>query len=182
MKQSFQLKAAMVFVIALLFSGLTYAQDTMKPEKKTLLSPRDSVSGVVDGASININYGSPSVRGRVIWGSLEHYDTVWRAGANEATRFTTNKAIIVEGQALPAGTYGFFVIPGRTTWTVIFNSVPNQWGAFKYDSSKDVLRVTVKPISVDMHERLVYTISDKGFALIWDKIMIPVQVKPSMVQ
>jgi hypothetical protein len=182
MKQSFKLKAAMLFVVALLFSGLTHAQDAMKPAKKAPLSPRDSVSSAVGGSAITINYGSPSVRGRVIWGGLEHYDAVWRAGANEATRFTTTKAIQVEGQALPAGTYGLFVIPGRTTWTVIFNSVPNQWGAFKYDASKDVLRVTVKPKDVEMQERLVYIINKKGFALIWDKIMIPVKVKPSMVR
>ena len=182
MKQSFKLTAAIILVAALLFSGLTQAQDAMKPAKKALASPRDSVSGMVGGASISINYGSPSVRGRKIWGGLVPYDTVWRTGANEATRFTTSKAIVVEGQSLPAGTYGFFAIPGKKAWTIIFNSVANQWGAFKYDASKDVLRVTVSPAGTGMHERLVYTINDKGFTLIWDKLRVPVKVSPSMVQ
>ena len=178
MKSSFKLKFLMLLAIACLFSGIVMAQDTKKP----LLSPRDSVSGTVAGANININYGSPSVRGRKIWGELEPYGAVWRAGANEATRFTTDKDIMVDGKLLRAGTYGFFVIPNEGSWTVIFNSVPNQWGAFKYDNSKDVLRVSIKPTVVDLHERLVYTIDDKGFNLVWEKISVPVTITKTEIQ
>jgi hypothetical protein len=171
MKKSFQLKAAFLFAFALLVSVVTFAQD--KPA-----SPRDSVSGKAAGSTITINYGSPSVKGRKIWGGLEAYGKVWRAGANEATTFTTTKDIKVEGKTLAAGTYGFFLIPAENgTWTVIFNKVAKQWGAFKYDESKDALRVDVKTKAAPMHERLVYTVDAKSFCLFWDKIVVPVSVK-----
>jgi len=176
MKTTFRLRAVLFLVIACMFTSLAHAQKA--PKKKKVLSPRDSVSAVIDSATITINYGSPRVRGRKIWGKLVPYDTVWRVGANEATRFTTDKPIMVEGKALPAGTYGFFAIPDTGKWTIIFNSVPNQWGAFKYDSSKDVLRVTVTPKKASKHNRLVYKINgkDKDFELIWAHLCVPVMV------
>ncbi len=157
-------------VIALIFSTSLFAQ-------KPLESPRDSVSAKVAGSTISINYGSPSVKGRKVFGELEKYGKVWRAGANQATVFTTSKDIKVQGKALPAGSYGLFAIPTETTWTIIFNKVPNQWGAFKYDESKDALRVTVKPTASAMNERLVYKINANGFTLNWDKISVPVSIK-----
>ncbi|TFF34341.1 DUF2911 domain-containing protein [Mucilaginibacter psychrotolerans] len=170
MKRTVQVKAAAVFVFALLMTTFAFAQ-------KTVPSPRDSVSAKVAGATITINYGSPSVRGRKVFGELEPFGKVWRAGANEATVFTTSKDITIEGKKLPAGTYGFFAIPTETTWTIIFNKVAKQWGAYKYDESQDALRVTVKPVASAMNERLVYKINGKGFSLNWDKLSVPVSVK-----
>ncbi|AMR31575.1 hypothetical protein A0256_09135 [Mucilaginibacter sp. PAMC 26640] len=171
MRKSFQVKAAAFFVLALLISAATFAQTKPMP------SPRDSVSGTVAGSTISINYGSPSVKGRKVFGDLEKYGKVWRAGANEATVFTTSKDIMVEGKKLAAGTYGFFAIPTATTWTVIFNKVAKQWGAYKYEEAQDALRVTVKPVASAMNERLVYKITAKGFTLNWDKLSVPVSVK-----
>jgi len=173
MKKTFQLPAIAFFAIALLFASCA----AKKPAGKPIASPRDSISRKVHGARITINYGSPSVKGRKIWGGLVPYDTVWRTGANEATRFTTDKDIQVEGKTLPAGTYGFFAIPKADKWIIIFNSVPNQWGAFKYDASKDVLRVTVIPTPAEMHERLVYTINSKGIILTWEKLNVPITIE-----
>ena len=170
MRKSIQFKAAAVFVFAVLFSTMAWAQ-------KPVESPRDSVSATVHGAKISINYGSPAVKGRKVFGELEKYGKVWRAGANEATVFTTSKDIMVQGKPLPAGTYGLFAIPTETTWTIIFNKVAKQWGAFKYDESKDALRVVVKPVASKMNERLVYKITAKGFSLNWDKISVPVSIK-----
>jgi hypothetical protein len=171
MKKTIQLKAAALFAFAMLFSALTFAQT------KPIPSPRDSVSAKVGAATISINYGSPSVKGRKVFGELEPFGKVWRAGANDATVFTTSKDIWVEGKKLPAGTYGFFAIPTETTWTIIFNKVAKQWGAYKYDQSQDVLRVTVKPVASALSERLVYKINKKGFSLNWDKLSVPVAVK-----
>lgn len=173
MSRSIKLKAAFVFAFALFVSTATWAQD-----KKPLASPRDSVSATVAGSTLTINYGSPSLKGRKIIGELEKIDSVWRAGANEATTFTTSKDIKVEGKALAAGTYGFFVIPhAGGKWTVIFNTVAKQWGAYKYDKTKDALRVEVKEKKAAKHERLVYTIGAKGFSLLWDSFEVPVAVK-----
>jgi len=174
MKTLFQLKALSFFVCAFLVSSVAMAQNTAKP----IPSPRDSVSGAVAGAHIKIWYGSPSVKGRKVFGGLEPWGKVYRAGANEATTFTTDKDIKVEGETLPAGTYAFFVIPmEKGKWTVIFNKTAKQWGAFKYDQSKDQLRVMVEPKTTKMHERMVYLINKGGFSMDWDTTSIPVSIK-----
>lgn len=172
MRRSFQIKTALLFAFVFLASTITWAQG------KPVASPRDSVSGSAAGSTITINYGSPSVKGRKVWGELEAYGKVWRAGANEATTFTTTKAIKVQGKPLAAGTYGFFLIPNENgTWTAIFNKVAKQWGAYKYDEKQDALRVDVKTKTSPATERLVYTVAPSGFSLKWDTIEVPVSVK-----
>ncbi|MFN0292290.1 DUF2911 domain-containing protein [Pedobacter helvus] len=172
MKSTFKVMASTL--LALFVSVGAMAQDA-KPKA----SPAATATGKIGGANITINYSSPAVKGRKIWGGLEAYDKVWRAGANDATTFETDKDIKVEGQALPAGKYSFFLIPRESgTWTAIFNKEPKQWGAYKYDQAKDALRVDVKvkPLK-ETQERLVYNVTKKGFALDWDKVSVPVSVK-----
>ena len=165
----------LLFTGAVLLCVLTGSAQKGKPR----VSPADSVTGTVKGATISIHYSSPSVKGRVIWGKLVPYDSVWRAGANEATTFETNKEIKVEGMLLPAGKYGFFLLPRSDgKWTAIFNTVPNQWGAFKYDQTKDQLRVEVKTHALSSPvEALNYQITRKGFSLNWERISVPVSIK-----
>jgi len=167
-------KQICMLMVALFISNLVMAQD----DPASRPSPPASASGKISAATITINYGSPSVKGRKVWGDLVPYDKVWRAGANEATTFETDKDIKVEGKSLPAGKYGFFVIPGEKEWTIIFNKISNQWGAYKYDSSQDALRVTVMPHKSDkMYELLVYDVSDKGIVLRWENLEVPVAIK-----
>jgi hypothetical protein len=168
------IKSITVFLFATVVSASAMAQDA-KPKA----SPAATATGKVGGANITINYSSPAVKGRKIWGGLEAYDKVWRAGANEATTFETDKDLKVEGKSLPAGKYSFFLIPKESgTWTAIFNKEPKQWGAMKYDQSKDALRVDVKvkPLA-DPQERLTYYITGSGFTLNWDKVSVPVAIK-----
>lgn len=162
------------FCLALLFSVNTFAQSP-----KPVASPKDSVSAVVGKANIEIKYSSPSVKGRKIWGGLEPYGKVWRAGANGATTFSTDKAIKVEGKALPAGTYSFFLVPQESgKWTAVFNKEAKQWGAYKYQESMDALRVSVSPQkSAELTERLKYEITPKGFVMKWEHVIIPVSIK-----
>jgi Protein of unknown function (DUF2911) len=180
MKKVFQLKAIAGFVVAILISTVACAQ--MGGPAKTIPSPRDSVSGKVHGATISINYGAPSARGRRIFGGLQPFGKEWRAGANEATTFTTDKDIKIEGKLLPAGKYDLFATPGEKEWTIIFNSKHASWG-IKHngdandDPATDVLTVTVKPKTVDMTERMKYVITDKGFELVWETTSVPVSVK-----
>ena len=145
-------------------------------EKK--LSPAETAKGNINGAAITINYGSPSVKGRAIWGGLVPYGKVWRAGANEATTFETSKNIMVEGNELPAGKYAFFILPEKESAVIIFNKVSEQWGAFKYDEKKDQLRVTVKPAKANTNtEKLLYSFDTKGLWIKWDSWDIPVNIK-----
>lgn len=172
MKTSIKLKAVLLLAFALFVSSLTFAQD------KKPASPHDSTSATVAGSLIKIKYGSPYVKGRKVLGELVPFDKVWRAGADSATSITTSKAIKVEGKALPAGRYAFFVIPSASgTWTLIFDKNPKQWGAYTYKEANDQLRVTVKGKTVPKSESLKYTITPKGFSLKWDTFEVPVSIK-----
>ena len=106
-------KLILAFSLPIFFALAATAQD--KP------SPAQTAEGQVAGAKITIAYSSPAVKGRTIWGDLVPFGKIWRAGANDATTFTTSKDITVEGQKLPAGTYSFFIIPGESQSTFVFN-------------------------------------------------------------
>ncbi|MBY8962048.1 DUF2911 domain-containing protein [Flavobacterium sp. D11R37] len=161
-----------IVAVMLIIAGNVNAQ-----EKKPA-SPAEKATGTINGSTITINYSSPSVKGREIWGALVPYGKVWRAGANDATTFTTTKDIMVEGKKLPAGTYSFFVIPEKDAATIIFNKEAKQWGAYKYDESKDKIRVKVKPKkSATMNERLVYKVNNNNITLSWENWDIPVMIK-----
>jgi len=172
-------KGFVLAIVALFMSSVLWAQ----ADKSQRPSPPGTATGKVNGATININYSSPSVKGRKIWGDLVPYDKVWRAGANEATLFETDKKITVGGKSLAAGKYSLYALPGEKEWTIIFNSATGQWGINRdgtttEDPAKDVLRVTVKPKkSASFNEKLMYKVDDKGFALLWENLEVPVSIK-----
>jgi Protein of unknown function (DUF2911) len=109
-------------------------------------SPKETVTGSIDGVNVEIVYCRPSARGRKMLGGNEPYGKVWRTGANEATTIKFDKNVTIEGQALPAGTYALFTIPNENEWTFIFNKNTSQWGAYDYEKNKDkdALKVNVK--------------------------------------
>ncbi len=165
-------KTLFQFVLLFMFTISTSVLIAQGTEKKP--SPAATATGKIGNANITIKYSSPSVKERKIWGALVPYGEVWRSGANEATTFETDRNIKVGGKKLPAGKYAFFTIPGEKEWIVIFNSEPNQWGAFKYKSDKDALRITVIPAkSTVMNERLVYNINNNGVVLSWENLDVP---------
>jgi hypothetical protein len=166
-----------------LFSMMIYAQVFAQGANKKPASPAEVAKGVVNGATVAINYSSPSVKGRKIWGELVPYNAVWRAGANEATTFETSKALTIQGKTLKAGKYSLYATPGESEWRIIFNSEVGQWGTKRTgettdDASKDVLTATVKPKkSAKFNERLVYVITKSGFELQWENLTVPVTFK-----
>jgi hypothetical protein len=167
-----------LLLTALLITTFAWSQD----DKSSRPSPPATASGKVKDANITIKYSSPAVKNRKIFGELIPYGQVWRAGANEATIFETDKDIKVEGKTLPAGKYSLYAVPGDKTWTIIFNKQTGQWGvkrggATSRDEAQDALTVTVKPKKTSMTERLVYNINDKGFTLRWENVEVPVSIK-----
>lgn len=159
------------FLFAFLLISFTACAQGSKP------SPAATATGKVGDATITINYSSPSVKGRTIWGELVPYGKVWRAGANGATTFESSHDITVEGKKLAAGKYSIFAIPGETEWQIIFNSQTGQWGT-QHDASKDLLTVSVKPTTAaSANERLLYDVTKNGFSLKWDKLEVPVAIK-----
>lgn len=142
-------------------------------------SPRLQAKGTVNGAKIAIDYGAPSVKGRTIWGGLEKYGTVWRAGANENTTMSFDKNVKIQGKDLAAGKYGFFLIPNESgDWVAIFNKKNDGWGAYSYTEADDVLRVNVKPEFVaDVQEQLMYAVDGSGIVFGWDKARLHLSVE-----
>ena len=162
--------------------GLCIAMHSIAQPAFPRISQGSTVSQVVGISEITVSFHRPGVKGRVIWGGLVPYDKVWRAGANEATTITFSDDAEVEGHKIAAGTYGFFTIPGEKEWTLILNNQSKQWGAFTYDSTKDVLRFTVTPELIPFQEWLLYTFNDLTMnsakvVLEWEKLGIGFTVK-----
>lgn len=154
------------------------AEEAPADDQSGRKSPPREATGTIDGVDIAVNYGSPSVRGRDIWGALVPYGAVWRTGANEATTIEFSGDVTVEGQPLAAGKYGLFTIPGEDSWTIIFNKNPDQWGANDYDEAEDALRVTVTPEPTDESvEAMAFAVEDGRVILRWEKLAVPIAVK-----
>ena len=144
------------------------AQAQNAPAPKQILSPRDTTRATVGSANVLVDYGRPSKRGRVIFGGLVPYDSVWRTGANAATTLVTDKALVIGGVDVPAGTYTIYSIPSTTAPKLIINKQTGQWGTV-YKMDMDLARVPMTvatlPASVEKFE---IAIKDGKLHLIWD--------------
>lgn len=165
-----------------------------------------SVTQGIGLVRLTVEYNSPNVhsptgedrRGK-IWGGLVPYGMAnlgfgtcgdqcpWRGGSNENTVFTTTHDVKVQGQPLPAGTYGLHFIPGPEEWTVVFSKNHTSWGSYFYDAKEDALRVKVKPEKSDYHEWLTYEFTDRQtdratVALQWEDLQVPFTVSVDNVK
>lgn len=159
--------------LALVFSLAALAErgdDTDRASKNGL------TEGQIDGVDVVVEYGRPKVKGRDIWGGLVPYGKVWRTGADEATTIQLSADVEVEGEPLPAGRYGLFTIPGEEQWTVVFNRVADQWGAFGYDDTEDVLRVEVEPRTAEHVEEMEFVIDGPELVLRWEELAVPIAI------
>jgi hypothetical protein len=94
-------------------------------------------------AIVRVTYSRPAKKDRVVFGKLIPFDKVWRTGANEAPEIKFYLDVVIQGNPVKAGTYSLFTIPRASDWTIIINTDLDVWGAYSYDQSHDVLRVTV---------------------------------------
>jgi hypothetical protein len=161
---------------------------------------RSTVTQQIGLVRVTVDYSSPDVhapngddrRGK-IWGGLVPNGMAalgfgtcgdqcpWRGGANENTVFTTTHDVKIQGQPLPAGSYGLHFIPGADEWTVIFSKNHTSWGSFFYDAKEDALRVQAKPEKSEYHEWLSYEFTDRHpdkatVALKWEELQVPFTV------
>ncbi len=167
-----------VFCLALAFAGTAVAQRVTVPRA----SQHAVLSQTVGLTEITVDYHRPIVKERTIWGALVPYGQVWRAGANENTTVTFSDDVKVEGQELPAGTYGLHMIPTEEKWTVIFSKNHTSWGSFSYNQEEDALRVEVTPAGAPHREALTYDLVDlkadaATLALWWEKKWVPVKIE-----
>jgi hypothetical protein len=153
------------------------------------LSPRDSVSARVGDATIRITYARPSKRGRVVFGNIVPWDTVWRTGANDATILTTDRDLIIGGTVVPAGSYSLFTLPTRSRSRLILNRETMRDGeplaGTDYDASKDFARIPMntkrlaKPV-----QQLTIAILPRGnrestLRIAWDdrEMTVPIRMR-----
>lgn len=167
-------------LFSLLFAGslsLTAQNYSLPPA-----SPRQSVEQELSISSIKVDYGRPAVKGREIFGKLVPFNEVWRAGANEATKITFGQDFMFGGKMVKAGTYGLFIIPTATEWTIILNSVSDQWGAYSFDAKKNVLETKVPVMKmankqewfkIDLDD---LTETSVNLTFMWDMTMVKVPI------
>lgn len=172
--------------LVLLFSALLaifLVTNVSAQQGKPRQSPKSTATGKIGDATITVTYGSPSVKGRKIWGDIVPLGKVWRAGANEATIIETDKDLKFGGQKLAAGKYSLYAIPDENEWQIIINSQTGQWGIERSGETtrkpeNDVLVVKVKPKQAStLQESLLYEITKKGLTLKWENIEVPVSIK-----
>lgn len=156
-----------------------------------------SVTQWIGPVKVTLDYSSPDVTGPngedrtgKIWGQLVPYGMAnlgfgtcgdqcpWRAGANENTTFSVSHDVLIEGQPLPAGTYGLHMIPSETTWTLVFSNNSTSWGSYFYDAAEDALRVEVQPKEHPYTHWLTYEFVDRQpeqatAALAWENLQVP---------
>ncbi len=177
-------------VFTLCAAGALFAQQGLPFQR---VSPQAEVrQNIGNFVTVTINYSSPAVNGREVYGQLVPYGLAsnnfgngkpmpWRAGANENTVITFSHDVMIEGENLPAGTYGLHMIPGEKEWVVIFNKNHDAWGSFFYEEDQDVLRVNVKPQSAPHMENLAYYFDELSFSgatafLHWEKKRVPFKI------
>lgn len=145
-------------------------------------SPLARVMQTVGIAEITVEYSSPGVKERQIFGGLVPFDKLWRTGANAATKITFSHDVMVAGKAVPAGTYAVFTIPSAKDWTLILNKNAQQGGTRKYDKKLDQVRVKLTPTKLpEKRERMTFVFSDtKSDAtridLEWDTLRLSIPV------
>ena len=105
-------------------------KDTSKKSIKSM------AFAIINGDSLKINYRSPGVRKRILWGGLVPYDEVWVTGAHDATTIEMKKAFIIGEKEIPAGKYALFTIPGKKEWIIIINKNWEQHPATEYDEKE----------------------------------------------
>lgn len=158
--------------IGLLFLVLTWGANAQaqSEDKADRPSPPRTATAMVNSGEVTVDYSSPAVKGRTVWGDLVPYGKIWRAGANEATTITFQNDVTIDGNAVPAGKYAIFVIPSEKEWTVIINSVWDQWGSYNYDKSKDAATFMVKASKTkEMTERLEFDVNTSGtVTMMWE--------------
>lgn len=146
-------------------------------------SARREASAKIGDTEVTINYGSPGKGGRVIWNGLVSYDQVWVSGSHWATAVDFSEAVEVAGQKVEAGTYGFFTILGKESWTLILNENYDQHLADEYEEDEDIVRVILSPENLNQKvQRLTYEVTSTSenegeISLSWDQIRVSLLFK-----
>ena len=168
--------AIIIFSIMIL-NFIAAAQDFRTPRP----SPDATVSQFVGVTKITIDYSSPAVKNRKVWGELVPFGQVWRTGANEATTISFTDAVSINGNELVAGTYAIHCIPNTNEWEIIFSKDVPVDGSSTLDPKKEALRIKVKPEEHHFLERMSFLFTDAtensvNVNLLWEKLKVAFKV------
>ena len=171
-------KYALIVFSIIILTVISYAQDFRTPRP----SPDATVTQYIGVTKVTIDYSSPAVKDRKIWGELVPFGEVWRTGANEATTITFTDTVIINGNELAAGTYGIHTLPNANEWEIIFSKDTPVDGSSTFDPKKEVLRIKVKPEEHHFIERMTFLFTDVtdnsgNVALIWEKLKVSFKVE-----
>ena len=164
--------------LAVLVSSAALAQAPELPAP----SPKAKVEQRVGLTDFTVDYSSPAVKGRKIWGGLVPLNEPWRTGANQATKLTASRDFTFGDKTVPAGTYSIVTIPGASTWTVILNKKLDLGGTSQYDQKDDVARVDVPTATAGPRERMTFLFSETTddatrLDLEWESLRVSVPIK-----
>ncbi|HEY0976434.1 MAG TPA: DUF2911 domain-containing protein [Flavobacteriales bacterium] len=172
--------------LSLLVLALMLATPLRIKAQYTLLDlPRTSQQATVQQrigiTDLSVSYSRPSAKGRIIFGEVVPFGEPWRMGANENTTFTCSDAITVEGQAVPAGTYGLHAIPRKDMWTIILSKDHTAWGTYFYKPEMDVVRADVAPRACSATEQVTFDFTDvtdnaTTMTVRWGAVEVPVRI------
>jgi len=170
------IQLSMVFVFILSLGSFGQQIKTPRP------SPDATLIQNVGVTEIKIDYSSPGVKGRKVWGELVPFGEIWRTGANEATTITFSDAVKINGSELPAGTYGIHTIPGESDWEFVFSKDTKIDGSSNFNKEKEVLRVKAKPEEHHFMERMTFLFTDvtdnsASVNLLWDKLKVSFNIE-----
>jgi len=145
-----------------------------------LASPNVIAKGAVGGEPVVVSYGSPRRRNRTILGAVVPFDKVWRTGANQATVIVFDKALVIGGTALPAGSYSLWTLPKRDgSVDLIVNAQHGQYGT-DYDGSHDIVHIPMKASDVGTpQENFAIAIANGELSISWDTFVwtVPIALK-----
>ncbi|WP_460622056.1 DUF2911 domain-containing protein [Hymenobacter tenuis] len=180
-----QLLPGLLAALFLLAAGSAPAQTklTVPPA-----SPAVTMRHAFSTSFVELSYGRPSLKGRTAFGGLVPYGQVWRTGANRATKIRFGEAVLLGGQAVPAGTYSLFTIPNKADWTIILNRDTAQWGAYEYQPQLDVVRFTAPATPLaESQESLLLMLENLGLAtadltLSWERTQVRIPLRATSEQ
>lgn len=178
MRKHFVISCTVLFLTFVALAATTQGQ---QDKSKRPSPPAKADCKFPDGKTITVNYSSPRMKGRKIYGGLVPYGEVWRAGANEATTFVTTADLTIGGKDVPAGSYTIFVVPNEDKWTLIVSKKTGEWGIPYPGEGEDLARVDMKvsPIASPVENftiSLTHDGSECKLNLDWEKTRASVEV------
>ncbi len=180
----------LLLAVICFFSTLVYAQGKLPAVDKSPLDISYYPAGypvlkIQDKATepllARIIYSRPQKNGRVVFGELIEYGSLWRLGANEATELELYQNIKIKGTKVKKGRYTIYCIPYVDKWTLIINKDTDTWGSFKYDQKKDLLRMDLpveKQVEVAESFSAMFEKAAQGINLVfaWDNIKVSLPI------